>query len=60
MDKIRKIVEVEEGVYVDVNKYLRRGWILLEVKKEREIETDGAFKDKVIYVLGHENPDERD
>jgi hypothetical protein len=56
-EAIRQIREVSEKPTRYVNDDLRQGWVLLEIKKERQVQEDGSFRDEVTFILGHQDPD---
>ena len=63
LTKFMKIREFESTVYSDLEiskKIWDKGWHLIAVRVERpEPESDGSYKDVLIYTLGHEDSEAR-
>lgn len=39
--------------------YLKKDWVILNIRSRRVIEPDGSFTDYLVYTLGHESPHAR-
>lgn len=39
--------------------YLKKEWVILNIRTRRVTEQDGSFTEHLVYTLGHESPHAR-